>query len=421
MPVFLFDEQDYLNEDAHSGLSSDDEVVEGMDGHIDPLSFRKLSISEEDSAKDVKKKEGTVEYKLGEDGDFISDRNNNYVPNQKMHPNDFHPIAVLGRGSYGKVLLVKQEQTGRLFAQKQLKKASIRLRAKGLQQTKNERQILEEVRHPFICRLYYAFQDLDRLYLILQYAPGGELFAHLAERRMLPEDAVAYYTAELTSALIHLHKLGIVYRDLKPENCLLDAEGHVMLTDFGLSKVAEPGANCHSFVGTEEYCAPEILLEQPYDYGVDWWSMGILIYDLLVGSPPFTANNHKKIMEKIVRTKANIPFYVSPDARDLINKYLKKNPKQRLGANNSVADYEAIKKHRMYRKINWAKLENRELPPPIVPCITDPAAAENFSDEFTKMPISVTPIFSDNLPDGSHSSAFRGFTYVASPNFINFS
>ncbi|KAL2312224.1 Serine/threonine-protein kinase psk1 [Schizosaccharomyces pombe] len=424
MPVFMFDEHDNLNENYNSHLSSDDEIAEeGYDfEELEASASTITSLSDLKDGKNAKDEKGTVEFKVAAHGDFISSKGDNYVPSGKMRPADFQPLTVLGRGSYGKVLLVKQKNTGRLFAQKQLKKASIVLRAKGLEQTKNERQILEEVRHPFICRLYYAFQDHDRLYLILQYAPGGELFSHLAEQRMLPEDVVAFYTAELTLALIHLHKLGIVYRDLKPENCLLDAEGHILLTDFGLSKVAENGADCRSFVGTEEYCAPEILLEQPYDHAVDWWSMGILIFDLLTGSPPFTANNHKRIMEKITRAKPNIPFYVTSDARDIINKFLKKNPKQRLGADGPEKGYDAIKKHRIYRRIDWNKLEKRMLPPPIVPCITNPEAAENFSVEFTKLPLSTTPILHEefgNLTIGSHSSAFQGFTYVASPNFLN--
>ncbi|EEB06021.1 AGC/RSK/P70 protein kinase Psk1 [Schizosaccharomyces japonicus yFS275] len=422
MPVFEFDEQDGFGDSHRAAWESDDELAEDaleLGTHCDTCNKNGKKSEAEDVHDDSTDGE-TVEYKLAENGDIVLEEGEEdiRVPRRKMKPNDFQPITTLGRGSYGKVLLVKQKSSGKLFAQKQLKKASIFLRSKGIEQTRNERQILEEVKHPFICRLFYAFQDHDRLYLILQYAPGGELFSHLANERMLPENVVAFYSGELILALIHLHKLGIVYRDLKPENCLLDAEGHVLLTDFGLSKVAEPGADCRSFVGTKEYCAPEVLLEKPYDHAVDWWSMGILIYDLLVGSPPFVGNSYKRIVEKITRSRPNIPFYVSPDARDLITKLLKKNPKQRLGANGR---YEAIFKHRMYRKIDWKKLERRELTPPIVPCITNLEAAENFSEEFTKMPVTATPIDHQTpfTRDGlTVTPNFKGFTYVASPTFL---
>ena len=237
---------------------------------------------------------------------------------RKMTAHDFEPLRCLGKGTYGTVILVRHRATGRLYAQKQFRKASLTVHTKLVEQTKTERTILESVnRHPFVVKLYYAFQDEEKLYLILEYAQGGELFTHLAIERMFSEDVAAFYMAEMVLALEHLHQtVGVVYRDLKPENCLLDAEGHLLMPDFGLSKVAVGNGEsdededndgrsncCRSILGTVEYMAPEVVQGKPYGTAVDWWSLGALGFDLMTGSPPFQANNHAKIQEKIVKQK----------------------------------------------------------------------------------------------------------------------
>ncbi|KAK9488337.1 kinase-like domain-containing protein [Lipomyces starkeyi] len=343
---------------------------------------------------------------------------------RRLRPSDFEPIKVLGKGAYGLVLLVRERATGRLYAQKQLKKASMSVHKKTVEQTKTERAILESIRHPFIVKLFYALQDQRKLYLILEYAQGGELFSHLAMEKMLSEDTVSFYAAELVLALSHLHSVvGVVYRDLKPENCLLDSQGHLVLTDFGLSKVANDGGTCKTFLGTPEYMAPEILLGKPYDFAVDWWSLGALCYDLLTGAPPFTGNNYKRIVEKIQKTKLVLPYYLTAEAKDLLTRLLRKEPKKRLGS-NIPDDLKAIRKHRFFRKMNWTKLEVRDpsIIPPIVPVITDPILAENFADEFTSLAISPPGV---EIPGvGSISSnvddvmLFENFTFTASNSFI---
>lgn len=361
-------------------------------------------------------------------------------PHRKMTASDFETLKCLGKGAFGTVLLVKQHSTGRLFAQKQLKKASLTVEKRLVEQTKTERAILESVnRHPFVVKLYYAFQDKKKLYLILEYAQGGELFHHLVMERSFTEEVTAFYMAEMVLALDHLHRnLGVVYRDLKPENCLLDAEGHLLLTDFGLSKVALEDPNdlasakkCNSFLGTVDYMAPEVVQEKDYDQAVDWWSLGALGYDLLTGSPPFAANNHKKAQEKIVKGKLTPPYYLSPDAKDLMIRLLRKEPKKRLGG-NMPKDLQTIKGHRFFRKIDWKALQNRELVAPIQPIITNPEAAENFDSEFTGAALS--PVVS-RLGQGidldqrkqsrsesitSVDELFGGFSFVASKSLLDF-
>ncbi|KXJ91744.1 serine/threonine-protein kinase psk1 [Microdochium bolleyi] len=379
---------------------------------------------------------GSTSYEVCLENDFISEsvREKSYMGpieggtvSRKVQAGDFEPLRCLGKGTYGTVLLVKQRATGRLYAQKQFKKASVVVHKKLVEQTKTERQILESVnRHPFVVKLFYAFQDLEKLYLILEYGQGGELFTHLNTEKMFPEPVAAFYMAEMMLALAHLHDtLGVVYRDLKPENCLLDAQGHLLLTDFGLSKVAvEDDSSCKSILGTVEYMAPEVILGQKYGKAVDWWSFGALGYDLMTGNPPFRGGNHAKIQHNIVKQKLVLPYFLSPDAKDLLTRLLRKEPTKRLGS-NMPKDLQNMKKHRFFRKIDWKKLEAREVEPPIQPMITDPELAENFAPEFTEL--SVSPVVATKDPwaalspsyrDGIKDDPFGGFSYVASSSLL---
>ena len=353
---------------------------------------------------------------------------------RKMTADDFEPLLCLGKGSFGTVLLVRHRLTGKLYAQKQFRKASITVHKKLVEQTKTERTILESVsRHPFVVKLFYAFQDHEMLYLILEYALGGELFTHLAMERMFDEDAAAFYMAEMVLALEHLHQsVGVIYRDLKPENCLLDQEGHLLLTDFGLSKIvaADNEDRCNSSLGTIEYMAPEVIQGKPYGKACDWWSLGALGYDLLTGSPPFKAANNAKLQEKILKQKLVLPYFLGPDAKDLLTRLMRKEPSKRLGY-HMPKDLQTIKKHRFFRKIDWKALERREIPAPISPVVTDPALAENFSADFTGLPLgdigggggstgSAVPARSDEMPvNGESSDLFGGFSFVASSSLLD--
>jgi len=231
--------------------------------------------------------------------------------------------------------------------------------------------------------------------------------------------------AEMVLALEHLHHtVGVLYRDLKPENCLLDSEGHLLLTDFGLSKVAVDGAErCNSILGTIEYMAPEVILGHDYGTAVDWWSFGALGFDLLTGSPPFCANNHAKIQDKILKQKLVLPYFLGSDAKDLLTRFLRKEPSKRLGG-NMPRDLQTIKKHRFFRKIDWKLLERRELEPPIKPVITDPELAENFASEFTDLALSPS-VKSHEMSGygwgmGDEGNPFGGFSFVASKSMLDY-
>nr|CAD7457013.1 unnamed protein product [Timema tahoe] len=342
----------------------------------------------------------------------LSEQNVN-TGKEKTGPQDFELRKVLGKGGYGKVFQVRKvtgQDSGTIFAMKVLRKASIVRNQKDTAHTKAERNILEAVKHPFIVDLIYAFQTGGKLYLILEYLSGGELFMHLEREGIFLEDTACFYLSEIILALEHLHIQGIIYRDLKPENILLDAQGHVKLTDFGLCKEhIQEGIVTHTFCGTIEYMAPEILTRSGHGKAVDWWSLGALMYDMLTGAPPFTAENRKKTIEKILKGKLNLPPYLTPDARDLIRKLLKRQVSQRLGS--ALGDGEAIKVHPFFKHISWADVVSRKLEPPFKPSLSSEDDVSQFDTKFTKQ----TPIDSPDESTLSESAnmVFQGFTYVA--------
>uniref|UniRef100_A0AC34F3E9 Non-specific serine/threonine protein kinase n=1 Tax=Panagrolaimus sp. ES5 TaxID=591445 RepID=A0AC34F3E9_9BILA len=333
-------------------------------------------------------------------------------PNMRVGPNDFDLLRVLGKGGYGKVLQVKKNSGAdkdRIFAMKILKKASLIRNQKDTAHTKAERNILESVKSPFICDLFYAFQTGGKLYLILEYLSGGELFVHLEREGILMEDSAIFYLSEIVVALEHLHRQGIVYRDLKPENILLDHRGHVKLTDFGLCKEAIEGdQKTHTFCGTIEYMAPEILLRIGHGRAVDWWSLGALAFDMLTGGPPFTSDSRKRTIDKILKSRLALPAYLTVEARDFIKQLLKRHVDARLGAGASDAD--EIKGHIFFKHLNWDKVYRREYEPPFKPDIQSEDDASLFDTKFTNMPAVDTPC--DNHVSMS-LNPFEGFTYVA--------
>ncbi|XP_055988068.1 ribosomal protein S6 kinase beta-2 isoform X1 [Sorex fumeus] len=332
---------------------------------------------------------------------------------ERIGPHCFELLRVLGKGGYGKVFQVRKVQganSGKIYAMKVLRKAKIVRNAKDTAHTRAERNILESVRHPFIVELAYAFQTGGKLYLILECLSGGELFTHLEREGIFLEDTACFYLGEITLALGHLHAQGIIYRDLKPENIMLNSQGHIKLTDFGLCKESiHEGAVTHTFCGTIEYMAPEILVRSGHNRAVDWWSLGALMHDMLTGSPPFTAENRKKTMDKIVKGKLVLPPYLTADARDLIKKFLKRNPAQRMGG--GPGDAADVQRHPFFRHINWDDLLARHVDPPFRPSLQSEEDVSQFDVRFTRQ----TPVDSpdDSALSESADQAFLGFTYVA--------
>ncbi|XP_074253260.1 ribosomal protein S6 kinase alpha-2 isoform X3 [Saimiri boliviensis] len=330
---------------------------------------------------------------------------------EKADPSQFELLKVLGQGSYGKVFLVRKvkgSDAGQLYAMKVLKKATLKVRDRV--RSKMERDILAEVNHPFIVKLHYAFQTEGKLYLILDFLRGGDLFTRLSKEVMFTEEDVKFYLAELALALDHLHSLGIIYRDLKPENILLDEEGHIKITDFGLSKEAiDHDKRAYSFCGTIEYMAPEVVNRRGHTQSADWWSFGVLMFEMLTGSLPFQGKDRKETMALILKAKLGMPQFLSEEAQSLLRALFKRNPCNRLGA--GIDGVEEIKRHPFFVTIDWNKLYRKEIKPPFKPAVGRPEDTFHFDPEFTAR----TPTDSPGVPPSANAHhLFRGFSFVAS-------
>uniref|UniRef100_A0A8C9T2S4 non-specific serine/threonine protein kinase n=1 Tax=Scleropages formosus TaxID=113540 RepID=A0A8C9T2S4_SCLFO len=329
---------------------------------------------------------------------------------EKADPSQFELLKVLGQGSFGKVFLVRKVKgpdAGQLYAMKVLKKASLKVRDRV--RTKTERDILVEVNHPFIVKLHYAFQTEGKLYLILDFLKGGDVFTRLSKEVMFTEEDVKFYLAELALALDHLHNLGIVYRDLKPENILLDEAGHIKLTDFGLSKESvDQDKKAYSFCGTVEYMAPEVVNRRGHTQSADWWSLGVLMFEMLTGTLPFQGKDRNETMNMILKAKLGMPQFLSVEAQSLLRLLFKRNPANRLGAGPDGV--EEIKRHTFFSTIDWNKLYRREVQPPFKPASGKADDTFCFDPEFTAK----TPKDSPGVPPSANAhQLFKGFSFVA--------
>nr|XP_033806925.1 ribosomal protein S6 kinase alpha-5 isoform X2 [Geotrypetes seraphini] len=344
---------------------------------------------------------------------------------EKVGIENFELLKVLGTGAYGKVFLVRKisgHDSGKLYAMKVLKKATIVQKAKTAEHTRTERQVLEHIRQsPFLVTLHYAFQTDTKLHLILDYINGGELFTHLSQRERFTENEVQIYIGEIVLALEHLHKLGIIYRDTKLENILLDSSGHVVLTDFGLSKefLTDEKERAYSFCGTIEYMAPEIVRggEMGHDKAVDWWSLGVLMFELLTGASPFTVdgekNSQSEISRRILKNDPPYPPEMSSIAKDIIQGLLIKDPRKRLGCGSGGSD--EIKKHPFFQNINWVNLAAKKVPAPFKPVIRNELDVGNFAEEFTDM----DPTYSPAAVPQNADRIFQGYSFVAPSILFN--
>ena len=295
----------------------------------------------------------------------------------KVKLEDFNFIRLIGIGSYGKVYVAsKNLNLNKLYAIKILNKDKINnsIQKKSIN---TERILLAKLNHPFIMELNYAFQTKKSLYFITQFMHGGELNYHIYSEKnnYFSEEKTKFYAAEIILGLNYLHKNNCIYRDLKPENVLIDKYGHIKLTDFGLSKLCEDfPCKTKSLCGTPEYLAPEILFEEDYGIEVDWWSLGVIIYEMLSGYLPFKILPDEKINKDVYKKKIKIFDHFSLSAKDLVKKLLEYNPKKRIG-------YDQIIKHPFFKNVDWGKIENKEIEPPFLPDINNDNYFKYFSSE----------------------------------------
>uniref|UniRef100_A0A8C7WGD4 protein kinase C n=1 Tax=Oncorhynchus mykiss TaxID=8022 RepID=A0A8C7WGD4_ONCMY len=311
--------------------------------------------------------------------------------NGGMQMEDFNCVSVLGRGHFGKVLLAEFKRSGKLYAIKALKKGDVVMRDE-VDSLMCEKRIFETINsshHPFLVNLHGCFQTADHVCFVMDYSPGGDLMTHI-HTSIFTERQAQFYASCVLLGLEFLHQNKIVYRDLKLDNLLMDADGYVRIADFGLCKEGMGhGDRTSTFCGTPEFLAPEVLTDNNYTRCVDWWGLGVLIYEMLVGESPFPGDDEEEVFDSIVNDEVRYPRFLSPESVSITQKLLQKNPERRLGSGEPDAN--EVKKHRFFQGVDWAALLHKKVVPPFFPRIRTPGDVSNFDEEFTKLKPVLTP------------------------------
>merc|ERR1719391_1250760 len=330
-----------------------------------------------------------------------------------MGLDSFHFVAVLGRGHFGKVILARYKNTGEYFAIKALKKGDIIARdeVESLLAEKRIFEVANSMRHPFLVNLFSCFQTKSHVCFVMEYAAGGDLMMHI-HADVFTEPRTVFYTACVVLGLQYLHENKIIYRALKLDNLLLDTEGYVKIADFGLCKEGMGyGDRTGTFCGTSEFLAPEVLTETSYTRAVDWWGLGVLIFEMLVGESPFPGDDEEEVFDSIVNDEVRYPRFLSLEAIAIMRRLLRKNPERRLGA--TERDAEDVKKQAFFRNVGWDDLLMRRVPPPFVPTITGMEDVSNFDEEFTSEKPKLTPPKEARELTADEQLLFQDFTYLA--------
>ncbi|XP_065910053.1 protein kinase C delta type-like [Dysidea avara] len=333
---------------------------------------------------------------------------------KKYQYEDFEYLKVLGKGSFGKVFLVRLLSNGNYFAIKTLKKDVV-LEDDDVESTLVERRVLTlGGSHPFLTHLHSSFQTESHLFFVMEYLNGGDLMFHIQLSKKFSMPRAKFYAAEILMALQYLHDHGIIYRDLKLDNVILDMDGYARIADFGMCKEGiNPGGTTSTFCGTPDYIAPEILKNKHYTFSVDWWSFGVLSYEMMIGQSPFYGDDEEELFNSICNEQVVYPRWFPPEAVNFVDKLLQREPADRLGC---LEDQEPIRKHPLFADMDWDKLLSKEIEPPFKPNVKSPGDSSNFDDDFLMEPVNLSRP-DKRLLQSMDQTNFNGFSYT-NPEYL---
>eukprot|EP00347_Sterkiella_histriomuscorum_P024519 403330825 len=405
----VVEEDDLIVDGGQGGLN---EPLEIMDNYTKNLERRSRAYSNRGSQYG----KPNQEVPQNEDGECqtVFQRSNS---DGEVNFDDFRILSIVGKGTFGKVYLVQHIVSKRFFAMKSIRK-DIVIEHDSLENLHLEKLILLQVNHPFIISMEFVFIKSLRIYFIMDFIRGGELFKHLSESKRFSEDRTRFYSAQVALALGYLHKARIIYRDMKPENILLNHDGYILLADFGLAKINDiEGDEPNSFCGTPEYLSPEMIVGSGHDHTLDWWALGILIYEMIIGIPPFYNKNKHQMYYLIQHAPIRWPekerhgISVSEEAKDLISRLLEKDRKKRLGQKNDVDD---VLGHPFFKGIDLEKLIKKELPPPFIPKLQSEYDLSNFDQKYVKLDLTESVLPEEGIQKiQAKKDAFEKFGFAS--------